>query len=347
MRLKSVAAAATLAAALVITAAHAAEILGAGATFPDPIYAKWAEAYKKETGNGLSYHAVGSGAGIKQIIAKTVTFGASDKPLDQKELDANGLIQFPTIMGGIVPVINVEGLKPGELVLDGPTLAKIFMGEITQWDDPAIKTLNETLTLPSMEIAVVHRSDGSGTTFNFTNYLAKVSAAWKSKVGSEAAVEWPVGIGAKRNEGVAKSVARTEGAIGYVEYAAAEQGKLTFAAMINKDGKTVTPKMESFQAAAANADWTSVPGYGVMLTDQPGEGSWPITAASFILMHIVPQDAAASAEALKFFDWAYKNGDKMAEALDYVPMPDNVVDLVHGEWAKIKDPAGKPIFAMN
>jgi len=251
------------------------------------------------------------------------------------------------IMGGIVPVLNVEGIKPGDVVLDGPTLAKIFMGEITQWDDPAIKALNGKIALPALEITVVHRSDGSGTTYNFTNYLAKASPEWKSKIGFEAAIEWPVGVGAKRNEGVAKSVARTEGAIGYVEYAAAKEHELTYAAMINKEGKIVAPAMTSFQAAAANADWKSVPGFGLMLTDQPGEGSWPITAASFILMHAVAQDAAAAGEALKFFDWAYREGDALAEALDYVPMPDNVVGLVQEEWAKIKDPAGKPIFATN
>jgi phosphate transport system substrate-binding protein len=346
MRFRSYAAAMGLAAAFA-TPALAADISGAGATFPYPIYAKWADAYKKETGNGLNYQSIGSGGGIKQIEAKTVTFGASDKPLDQKELDANGLIQFPMVIGGIVPVINVEGVKPGELVLDGPTLAKIFLGEITKWDDPAIKTLNPNLKLPGTAIAVVHRSDGSGTTFNFTNYLAKVSEDWKSNVGSDAAVEWPVGIGAKGNEGVANNVAQTRGAIGYVEYAYAKQNKLTFADMVNKDGKTVAPETKSFQAAAANADWKSVPGYGVILTEQPGAESWPITAASFILMHIVPQNPANSAEALKFFDWAYKKGAKMAEELDYIPMPDNVAALSRGEWAKIKDPAGRPVFAMN
>ena len=348
MRFKSLAAATGAAFAAVLTlSADAAEISGAGATFPDPIYAKWSEAYRRETGTGLAYQSIGSAGGIKQIVAKTVTFGASDKPLDQTELDANGLIQFPMIMGGIIPVINVEGIKPGDIVLDGPTLAKIFLGEITQWDDPAIKALNEKIALPALEITVVHRSDGSGTTYNFTNYLAKASPEWKSKIGFEAAIEWPVGVGAKRNDGVAKSVARTEGAIGYVEYAAAAEHKLTYAAMINKEGKTVAPAMASFQAAAANADWKSVPGFGLMLTDQPGEGSWPITAASFILMQTVAQDAAASSEALKFFDWAYRKGDALAEALDYVPMPDNVVGLVQEEWAKIKDPAGKPIFATN
>jgi phosphate transport system substrate-binding protein len=347
MRFMSYAAAVGLAAAFTISTAHAADISGAGATFPYPIYAKWADAYKKDTGNGLNYQSIGSGGGIKQIEASTVTFGATDKPLEQKELDANGLIQFPMIIGGIVPVVNIEGIKPGELVIDGPTLAKIFMGEITKWDDAAIKKLNEKVELPSVAIAVVHRSDGSGTTFNFTNYLAKVSPDWKSKVGSDAAVEWPTGIGAKGNEGVANNVSQTKGSIGYVEYAYAKQNKLTFADMMNQDGKRVPPEMKSFQAAAANADWKSVPGYGVILTEQPGTASWPITAASFILMHTIPQDAAASVLALKFFDWAYKNGAKMAEELDYIPMPANVVELSRGEWAKIKDSAGKPVFAMN
>ena len=347
MRFMSYAAAATLVAALSITAAQEADISGAGATFPYPIYAKWADAYKKETGNGLNYQSIGSGGGIKQIEASTVTFGATDKPLGQDELDKNGLIQFPMIIGGIVPVLNIEGIKPGELVIDGSTLADIFLGRITKWDDPAIAKLNPKAKLPSTAIAVVHRSDGSGTSFIFTTYLSQSNADWKSKVGADAAVEWPTGIGAKGNEGVANNVAQTKGAIGYVEYAYAKQNKLTFADMVNKDGKSVAPETKSFQAAAANADWKSVPGYGVILTSQPGAESWPITAASFILMHAVPQDAASSAEALKFFDWAYKNGAKMAEELDYIPMPDNVVEVSRGEWAKIKDSAGKPVFAMN
>jgi phosphate transport system substrate-binding protein len=347
MSVMSHTAAATLAATFAISSANAADITGAGATFPYPIYAKWADAYKKETGIGLNYQSIGSGGGIKQIEARTVTFGATDKPLDQKELDANGLIQFPMIMGGIVPVVNLESVASGDLVLDGPTLAKIFMGEITKWDDPAIKKLNEKAKLPSMAVAVVHRSDGSGTTFNFTNYLSKVNPEWKSKIGSDVAVEWPTGIGAKGNEGVANNVALTKGAIGYVEYAYAKQNKLTHSNMINRDGTTVAPEKKSFQAAAANADWSSVPGFAVILTDQPGAESWPITAASFILMHKDPQEPAASREALKFFDWAYKDGDKMAEELDYVPMPDNVVDLVHKEWAKIKDKSGKPILVMD
>ena len=348
MRFMSYAAAAAIAAAFTITTAQAADISGAGATFPYPIYAKWADAYKKETGNGLNYQSIGSGGGIKQIEASTVTFGASDKPLPGEELDKFGLAQFPMVMGGIVPVINIEGVKPGEIVIDGPTLAKIFMGDITKWDDAAIKKLNPSAKLPSDAIAVVHRSDGSGTTFNFTYYLSDVSADWKSKVGSDASVEWPTGIGAKGNEGVANNVAQTKGSVGYVEYAYALQNKLTYTKMINKDGKTVAPTSEAFQAAAAGADWASKPGFGVILANQPGAGSWPMTAGTWILMYKQPKDPAASAEALKFFDWAYKNGDKMAEELDYIPMPDKVVAEVEKMWAAdIKDSAGKPVFAMN
>ena len=347
MRLMSYAAAASLAAVFTVNAALAADISGAGATFPYPIYAKWADAYKKETGIGLNYQSIGSGGGIKQIEAKTVTFGATDKPLGEKDLADKGLVQFPMVMGGIVPVINVEGIKSGEIVLDGPTLAKIFLGEIAKWDDAAIKKLNPNAKLPSQAIAVVHRSDGSGTTFNFTNYLNKVSPAWKEAVGSDASVEWPVGIGAKGNEGVANNVVQTKGSIGYVEYAYAKQNKMTHANMMNKDGKSVAPELKSFQAAAANADWQSVPGFGVILTDQSGAASWPITAATFILMHKVPVDLEASKGALAFFDWAYKNGDQMAEELDYIPMPDNVVELVHEDWKTIKDMSGNPVFAMN
>jgi phosphate transport system substrate-binding protein len=348
MRFMSYAAAAALAAAFTITAAQAADISGAGATFPYPIYAKWADAYKKETGNGLNYQSIGSGGGIKQIEAKTVTFGASDKPLDQKELDQYGLAQFPMVMGGIVPVVNLEGIKPGELVIDGPTLAKIFMGEITKWDDPAIKKLNEKVKLPSDAIAVVHRSDGSGTTYNFSYYLGDVSPDWQSKVGVNTALEWPTGIGAKGNEGVANNVGNTKGAIGYVEYAYALQNKLTYTKMVNTAGKTVSPTSEAFQAAAANADWSSKPGFGVILANQPGDASWPMTAATWILVYKQPTDPAATGEALKFFSWAYKNGDKMAEELDYVPMPDKVVGEIEKMWSvDIKDSAGKPVFAMN
>jgi phosphate transport system substrate-binding protein len=347
VNLKRILAATTLAVVASVATASAADISGAGATFPYPIYAKWADAYKKESGIGLNYQSIGSGGGIKQIEAKTVTFGATDKPLGEKELTGNGLVQFPMVMGGIVPVINVEGLKAGEIVLDGPTLAKIFLGEVAKWDDEAIKKLNPTAKLPSQAIAVVHRSDGSGTTFNFTNYLNKVSPAWKDKVGSDASVEWPVGIGAKGNEGVANNVVQTKGSIGYVEYAYAKQNKLTHAKLINKDGKAVAPELASFQAAAANADWKGTPGFGVILTDQEGDASWPITAATFILMHKIPVDLDASKGALKFFDWAYKSGDKMAEELDYIPLPDPVVELVREDWKSIKDASGNPVFAMN
>jgi phosphate transport system substrate-binding protein len=313
--------------------AWAGDISGAGATFPFPIYAKWADAYKKETGNGLNYQSIGSGAGIKQIKAKTVTFGATDAPLKPADLDASGLEQWPMVMGGIVPVVNLDGVKPGELVIDGPTLAKIYLGAITKWNDPAIKALNAKVDLPDLAIAVIHRADGSGTTFNFTDYLSKVSPDWQSKVGESTSVEWPTGIGAKGNDGVANNVAGTKGAIGYVEYAYAKQNKLTVADMVNKAGKTVEPTVESFQAAAANADWAHAPGFYIILADQPGEKSWPMTAATFILMYKKPADAAASNDALKFFAYAYDKGSEMAKQLDYIPMPDNVVALVKKAWA--------------
>src|SRR6476469_7935322 len=287
-----------LAAAAALTCgafAQAADISGAGATFPYPIYAKWADAYKKQTGVGLNYQSIGSGGGIKQIKAKTVTFGASDMPLKPEELDKIGVIQFPTVMGGVVPVVNLEGLKSGDVTLDGPTLGKIFMGEVKSWDDPAIAKLNPKAKLPKQAIAVVHRSDGSGTTFIFTNYLSKVSADWKSKVGNNTAVEWPVGIGAKGNEGVANNVANTKGSIGYVEYAYAKQNKMTTVGMINKDGKTVEPNAAAFQAAGANANWEKADGFFVILTDQPGAASWPIAGATFILMYKKSQKPADSA----------------------------------------------------
>jgi phosphate transport system substrate-binding protein len=346
MRFMSYAAAVGLAAAFTVTVAQAADISGAGATFPYPIYAKWADAYKKETGVGLNYQSIGSGGGIKQIKAATVTFGATDAPLTGDDLNSSGLAQFPAVMGGIVPVINVEGIKPGELVLDGPTVAKIFLGAITKWDDEAIKKLNPDAKLPSSAIAVVHRSDGSGTTYNFTYYLSAVSEDWKTKVGTEKAVEWPVGIGAKGNEGVANNVGQTKGSIGYVEYAYAKQNKMTAVNMINQEGKTVAPSAAAFQAAAANADWEKSDHYYVILTNQPGADSWPIAGATFILIHTQPQDPAAATEALKFFAWAYKNGDKMAEDLDYVPMPDKVVASIQKMWATdIKGSDGKPLFA--
>ncbi len=340
-------AAAGFIAAAAIVPAQAADISGAGATFPYPIYAKWADAYKKETGIGLNYQSIGSGGGIKQIKARTVTFGASDAPLSGKELDQIGLVQFPMVMGGIVPVVNVEGVKPGELVIDGPTLANIFLGNIKYWDDAALKKLNPNVKLPHRAIAIVHRSDGSGTTYNFTHYLAEVSADWKSKVGVEKAVQWPVGIGAKGNEGVANNVGNTRGAIGYVEYAYALQNNLTYARMINKAGKVVAPTSDTFSAAAASADWKSQPGYGVILANQPGDQSWPMTAATWILMYKQPKDPAASAAALKFFAWCYKNGSGMADELHYVSMPANVVKDVETYWKnEIKDANGKPVFAM-
>jgi phosphate transport system substrate-binding protein len=341
-----------LAAGLISAAAAfpalAAEISGAGATFPYPIYAKWADAYKKQTGTGLNYQSIGSGGGIKQIKAKTVTFGASDAPLKGDDLEKSGLVQFPMVMGGIVPVINLDGVKPGDLTLDGPTLARIFLGEIKSWDDPAIKNLNPKASLPKQAIAVVHRSDGSGTTFNFAYYLAEVSPTWKSKVGVATALQWPVGIGAKGNEGVANNVANTKGSIGYVEYAYALQNNQTTTKMINKAGKVVAPTSESFQAAAASANWKSQPGYGVILANQPGDTSWPMTAATWILVYKQPSDPAATGAALKFFAWAYKNGDKMADELHYVPMPQNVVKDVEKTWAaEIKDASGKPVYAMT
>ena len=315
------------------TSAFAADITGAGATFPFPIYSKWADAYKKETGNGLNYQSIGSGAGIKQIQAKTVTFGATDAPLTVDKLDKDGLVQWPMVMGAIVPVVNLEGIKPGELVLSGELLGDIYLGKVKTWNDAAIAKLNPKLTLPSTAITVVRRSDGSGTTFNFTDYLSKANAEWKAKVGHGTAVEWPTGVGAKGNEGVAGNVGQTKNSIGYVEYAYAKQNKLTYAAMTNKAGKTVQPTMASFQAAASNADWAKAPGYYVILTDQPGEASWPITAATFILMYKEPVDKAASAEAVKFFKWAFAKGDKMAEELDYIPMPESVVKLIEKTWS--------------
>jgi phosphate transport system substrate-binding protein len=329
-------------------ATFAADISGAGATFPYPIYAKWADAYKKETGIGLNYQSIGSGGGIKQIQAKTVTFGASDMPLTAAELDKSGLVQFPTVIGGDVPVVNIEGIKSADLKLDGTTLADIFLGKITKWDDASIKKLNPNAKLPSQAIAVVHRSDGSGTTFIFTDYLSKVNADWKSKVGANTAVEWPVGIGAKGNEGVANNVANTKGSIGYVEYAYAKQNNLVTVSMINKDGKVVVPTAQSFQAAAANADWEKAESFYVILTDEPGANSWPIAGATFILIHKKPADPVAASGALKFFTWAYAKGGKMAEELDYVPMPAPVVSAVQKMWAsEIKDASGKPLVAAS
>jgi len=334
--------------AATIMPAAAVEISGAGATFPYPVYAKWADAYKKETGVGLNYQSIGSGGGIKQIEARTVTFGATDAPLSGQDLEKHGLVQFPMVMGGIVLVVNLEGIKAGELVLDGPTVGNIFLGKVKNWNDPAIQKLNPNAKLPAQAIAVVHRSDGSGTTFNFTYYLGQVSAEWKSNVGTATSVEWPVGIGAKGNEGVSNNVGQTKGSIGYVEYAYALQNKLVYTKMTNKDGKVVAPTSQAFQAAAANADWNSVPGYGVILANQPGAESWPMTAATFILIPKRPTDAVATTEALKFFAWSYAKGDKMAEELDYVPMPKKVVGQIEKMWAsEIKDSSGKPLHVSS
>jgi phosphate transport system substrate-binding protein len=344
MRNLAVGGAMGLAAAMLTPVAQAADISGAGATFPYPVYAKWADAYKKETGIGLNYQSIGSGGGIKQIKAKTVTFGASDMPLKPDDLEKSGLLQFPMIMGGVVPVVNLEGIKPGEITLDGPTLAGIFAGEITKWDDPKIKALNAGVNLPGKAIAVVHRSDGSGTTFLFTNYLATVSPDWSSKVGANSSVEWPVGLGAKGNEGVAGQTKQTDGAIGYVEFAYAMQNKMTYAKMVNKDGKPVEPSIKSFQAAAAGADWANAKGFYLVLTNEPGAESWPISGASFILIYKKPDSPAAVLTALHFFDWAYKKGDQMAEDLAYVPVPDSVVDLVRKQWSEIVDTSGKAIW---
>jgi phosphate transport system substrate-binding protein len=315
------------------TSAFAADITGAGSTFIFPVLSKWADAYKKESGAGVNYQSIGSGAGIKQIQAKTVTFGATDAPLKADQLEKDGFAQWPMIMGAIVPVVNIDGIKAGDMVLDGDTLAKIYLGTITKWDDAAIKKLNPKLTLPSAAISVVHRADGSGTTFNFTDYLAKVSADWKSKVGSGTAVEWPVGVGAKGNEGVSGNVGQAKNTIGYVEYAYAKQNKLTYTALVNKAGKTIQPTTEAFQAAASNADWANAPGYYLILTDQPGDKSWPIVASTFILMHKDASDKAASQEAIKFFKYAFAKGDKMAEELDYIPMPESVVKLIEKTWS--------------
>ena len=315
------------------TSAMAADVTGAGSSFIYPVLSKWADAYKTASGNAINYQSIGSGAGIKQIQAKTVTFGATDAPLKSEQLEKDGLAQWPMIMGAIVPVVNLEGIKAGDMTLDGETLANIFLGKIAKWDDPAIKKLNPKLNLPSSAITVVHRADGSGTTFNFTDYLSKVSADWKSKVGSGTAVEWPVGVGAKGNEGVSGNIAQAKGSIGYVEYAYAKQNKLAYSALINKAGKTVQPTAEAFQAAASNADWIHAPGYHLILTDQPGDKSWPIVASTFVLMHKVPADKAATAEALKFFGFAFEKGGKMAEDLDYVPMPANVIDLIKKTWS--------------
>ena len=328
----------TLLAAVAVTA-HAADITGAGATFPYPIYAKWAEAYKKETGVGLNYQSIGSSGGIRQINNKTVAFGASDAPVKGEDLDRLGQVQFPAIIGGTVPVINLEGFKPGELRITGPVLAEVFLGDIVKWNDPKLAALNPGKKLPDANITVVHRADGSGTTFNWTDYLAEVSKLWADRVGKGAAVKWPAAssVGGKGNEGVAANVNRVKGAIGYVEYAYVKKNNMTFMQLQNKSGKWVSPDDLTFAAAAAGADWFSVPGMGVSVVDQKGDAVWPVTTASFIIMYKDPADKATSAEVLKFFAWSFKNGKKMAEELDYVSLPDVLTKQIRERvWSQIK-----------
>lgn len=325
-------------------AAQATDISGAGATFPYPIYAKWADAYKTLTGVGLNYQSIGSGGGIKQIKAKTVTFGASDMPMTPDELKAAGLVQFPMIIGGVVPVVNIKGVTGGQMTLDGTTIAAIYLGEITNWNDPRIRKLNPKLSLPNAPIAPIYRADGSGTNFLFTDFLSKSNAVFKEKVGADKSVQWPAGIGAKGNEGVANMTTQTDGAIGYVEYAYAKQNKMTFVQLINRDHHAVSPNAEAFQAAASSADWTHSDSYYVILTDQPGAASWPITGASFIIVYREPTDPAAVMGALKFFAWAYKDGGKMAAELDYVPVPPALVAQVKQTWASSITAQGKPVW---
>ena len=335
----------SLSSAAAVTAAPITSITGAGATFPYPIYAKWAEAYQKQTGIGLNYQSIGSGGGIKQINAYTVDFGASDMPLREDKLLAGNLVQFPMVMGGVVPVYNLPGITSGAIKLDGETLANIFLGKIKMWNNQAIARLNPGVNLPATAITVVHRSDGSGTSFIFTNYLSKVSKAWQLNVGNDTAVSWPVGLGGKGNEGVAAYVQRTKGAIGYVEYAYALQNKMSFSMLKNKAGNFVRPEIESFQAAASSADWKNARGFYTILTDQAGAKSWPITGATFILMHRTQDKPEVAVAALKFFDWAFANGDAMARSLDYVPMPNEVVALVRQTWKeKIKDTHNRPLW---
>jgi phosphate transport system substrate-binding protein len=345
MRIARIIAAAVLAgAATLATTAFGAEITGAGATFPYPIYAKWAEAYKQQTGTGLNYQSIGSGGGIKQITAGTVDFGASDMPLKGEDLEKNGLMQFPAIMGGVVPVVNLKGVAPGQMKFSGELLGNIYLGKITKWNDPAIAKLNPGVKLPDENISVVHRSDGSGTTFLWTNYLSKVNADFKSSVGEGTAVKWPAGVGGKGNEGVASYVQKIHGAIGYVEYAYAKQNKLAHGQMQNAAGKFVEPVASAFAAAAAGADWKSAPGMGVVLTNQPGDASWPVTGASFILMHTKQDKAEVGREVLKFFAWSFHFGADMAKSLDYVPMPGAVVKQIQSTWEEVKDPSGHPVI---
>ena len=344
MKFFNLAVAAGLAVAAHTAPAAAANITGAGATFPFPIYSKWAEAYKKETGNGLNYQSIGSGGGIRQIKAKTVAFGATDAPLKGEELEKEGLVQFPTVLGGVVPVVNIQGVESGKLKLTGEVIADIYRGEIKKWNDPKIVQLNEGLKLPDANITPVYRSDGSGTTSIFTTYLSEASPAWKSSLGAGTTVNWPVGQGGKGNEGVAGTAKQVMNSIGYVEYAYAKQSKMPVAQVRNKDGQFVEPNDETFAAAAAGANWTTAPGFGISLTSQPGAQSWPITGATFILVHKSPDKPEEVAEALRFFDWAFKKGDAMAAELDYVPLPDALTDQVRKAWGEVKDKSGKPLY---
>jgi phosphate transport system substrate-binding protein len=341
--LKGVAVAAT--GILMSLSANAAELTGAGATFPYPIYSKWAEAYKASTGIGLNYQSIGSGGGIKQIKAKTVDFGASDMPLKAEELEKEGLMQFPAIIGGVVPVVNLEGVMPGQLKLTSDVIAGIHLAKITKWNAPEIAALNPGLTLPNLAITVVHRADGSGTTFVWCDYLSKANADFKATIGAGTAVKWPTGVGGKGNEGVAANVQRIKGAFGYVEYAYAKKNKISHAQLKNRDGEFVQPDDETFKSAAANADWQGTPGMGVILTYQTGKNSWPATGASFILMHKTQPEALTGRAVLKFFDWSFKNGATMASDLDYVPLPPAVVKLINETWkAQLKDPNGKALW---
>ena len=345
MRMKHLFVSVALAAASIAATAQAANITGAGATFPYPIYAKWAEMYKATSGNGLNYQSVGSGAGIKQIKAKTVDFGASDMPLSAADLNSSGLMQFPAIMGGVVPIVNLDGIAPGQMKLTGAVIADIYMGKITKWNAPQIAALNPGVKLPATDITVVRRADSSGTSFLWTDFLAKTSPTWKTTIGAGTTVKWAVGVGGKGNEGVAANVQRIKGGIGYVEWAYAKKNKMAHTQLQNKDGVFLQPSDDAFAAAASGANWAGTPGFGVVLTDQAGKGSWPITGASYILVHKSQADANKGKEVLKFFDWAYKNGDAAAAELDYVPMPDAVTKLVQDAWkANMKDAAGKALW---
>ena len=341
--LKGVAVAAT--GILMSLSAHAADLTGAGATFPYPIYSKWAEAYKATTGIGLNYQSIGSGGGIKQIKAKTVDFGASDMPLKAEELEKEGLMQFPAIIGGVVPIVNLDGVMPGQLKLTSDVIAGIHLAKITKWNAPEITALNPGLTLPNLDITVVHRADGSGTTFVWCDYLSKANADFKTRIGAGTAVKWPTGVGGKGNEGVAANVQRIKGAFGYVEYAYAKKNKISHAQLKNRDGEFVQPDDETFKAAGANADWQGTPSMGVILTYQTGKNSWPATGASFILMHKAQPDALTARAVLKFFDWSFKNGATMASDLDYVPLPSTVIKLINETWkAQLKDTNGKALW---